>query len=336
MTTHHLRRSVAALAAASTVLAGATACAEGEASDEGSRTLEIDYATYNPLSLVIKDQGWLEDALAEDGVDVTWVKSDGSNKANESLRAGAIDVGSTAGSAALLARANGSPIRTIDIYSQPEWAAVVVGPDSSITDLSQLEGKKVAATQGTDPYFFLVQALDAEGVDRSKVSIENLQHADGATALQNGAVDAWAGLDPIMADAQTGGAELIYRNIDFNTYGFLNATEEFLEDEPELAQMVVDAYAKARTWVQENPDEAVTILAEEAGIEEDVARTVLTERTNLDFDHVPGQAQLDVLTTVGPLFVETGDVEEQSQIDEALEVLLDDTWAAKADAAKVG
>ena len=29
-----------------------------------AETLNIDFATYNPLSLVIKDQGWLEDALA--------------------------------------------------------------------------------------------------------------------------------------------------------------------------------------------------------------------------------------------------------------------------------
>ena len=49
---------------------------------------------------------------------------DRSNKANEALRAGAIDIGSTAGSAALLARSNGSPIKTIDIFSQPNWAAI--------------------------------------------------------------------------------------------------------------------------------------------------------------------------------------------------------------------
>ncbi len=139
-----------------------------------------------------------------------------------------------------------------------------------------------------------------------------------------------------MAAAEQEGAKLVYRNIDFNTYGFLNATEEFLDEEPELAQLVVDAYAKARDWIQENPDEAVAILAEAAAIDEAVAQTVLTERTNLDFDHVPGQAQLDVLTTVGPLFVESGDVEEQSQIDSALEELLTDEYAAKADATRVG
>ncbi|WP_185996401.1 aliphatic sulfonate ABC transporter substrate-binding protein [Nocardioides campestrisoli] len=329
------RRTLAGLLAAGLLLTTA-ACAEGEASADGDgRTLAIDYATYNPLSLVVKDQGWLEGALADEDVEVTWVKSDGSNKANEALRANAIDVGSTAGSAALLARANGSPIRTIDIYSQPEWAAIVVGEDSKVTDVADLAGKQVAATKGTDPYFFLLQSLAAEGIDPDEVTVQNLQHADGWSALANGSVDAWAGLDPIMAAAEQEGAKLVYRNIDFNTYGFLNATEEFLDEEPELAQLVVDAYAKARDWLQENPDEAVAILAEAAAIDEAVAQTVLTERTNLDFDHVPGQAQLDVLTTVGPLFVESGDVEDQSQIDAALEELLTDEYAAKADASRV-
>ncbi len=331
--THTLKRSLALLVAGGTLLA-ATGCAEGEASDgDGERTLALDFATYNPLSLVIKDQGWLEKQL--DDVEIEWVQSAGSNKANEALRAGAIDIGSTAGSAALLARANGSPIKTIDIYSQPEWAAIVVGKDSKITEVADLAGKQVAATKGTDPYFFLLQALEAEGVDPGEVSVENLQHADGAAALANGAVDAWAGLDPIMAAEETKGASLLYRNIDFNTYGFLNATEEFLDEEPELAQAVVDAYAKARDWVQANPEEAVKILAEVAAIEEDVAATVLTERTNLDFDHVPGQAQLDVLAKVGPIFVESGDVEDQGKIDAALDALLLDEYAAKADATRV-
>jgi sulfonate transport system substrate-binding protein len=332
--TRRLGSTTALLVAAGTLLA-ATGCAEGEAADADSRALNLDYATYNPLSLVIKDQGWLEAALADEDVEVTWVKSDGSNKANESLRAEAIDIGSTAGSAALLARANGSPIRTIDIYSQPEWAAIVVPKGSKITEVADLAGKQVAATKGTDPYFFLLQALEAEGVDASDVTVENLQHADGWAALNNGAVDAWAGLDPIMAAAEQEGAKLLYRQVDFNTYGFLNANQEFLDEEPELAQVVVDAYAKAREWIQENPDEAVAILAAEAAIDESVAKTVLTERTTLDFDHVPGQAQLDVLAKVGPLFVESGDVEEQSQIDDALSALLDDTYASKADAAKV-
>ncbi|GAB3450880.1 aliphatic sulfonate ABC transporter substrate-binding protein [Actinophytocola sediminis] len=297
--------------------------------DWSTDTLNIDFATYNPLSLVIRDQGWLESEL--DGVTVTWTQSAGSNKANEGLRSAALDVGSTAGSAALLARANGSPIKVIDIYSQPEWSAIVVPKGSDIDEVTDLKGKSVAATKGTDPYFFLLQTLAEAGVPLNAVEVQNLQHADGRTALDNGAVDAWSGLDPIMAAAQAeSGAELIYRNIDFNTYGFLNAREDFLTEHPDVAQAVVDAYERAREWALGHPEELVALLADVGGIAPEVAATVLDERTVLDLDPVPGAAQRKVLEIVGPIFVESGDVASQSDVDRALDELIEPAYASRA------
>ncbi|WP_136707606.1 aliphatic sulfonate ABC transporter substrate-binding protein [Agromyces sp. H66] len=304
--------------------------ASGAAASLEGQTLNIDFATYNPLSLIIKDQGWLEDA----GLTVTWVQSAGSNKANEALRAGAIDVGSTAGSAALLARSNGSPIHVIDIYSQPEWSALVAPAGSSIGSVEDLKGTQVAATKGTDPYFFLLQALEAEGLSPDDIVLQNLQHADGWAALQNGSVDAWAGLDPIMAGAEEEGATLFFRNVDFNSYGFLNATESFLAEKPDVAQAVIDAYESARAWAAEHPEETAEILAEVAGLDLAVATKVITERSNLDVDPVPGAAQVEVLEKIGPIFVELGDVATQQQVDAALATLIDDEFVKRADAAR--
>ncbi len=314
-------------------LAGEDA-APADAAEGAADSLAIDYATYNPLSLVIKEKGWLEAALAEEGVEVEWVFSAGSNKANESLRAEAVDIGSTAGSAALLARANGSPIHVIDLYSQPEWSALVTTPDSGIGSVADLKGKTIAATKGTDPYFFLVQALATEGLTIDDVEVQNIQHADGRTALENGQVDAWSGLDPIMAASEGAGNTLFYRNVDFNTYGFLNANASFLEESPELAQTVVDVYAYARDWALANTEETTRILAEEAGIEEDVAAATI-ERTHLDIDPVPGPDQIEVLERIAPTLVETGDVSDQAQVDEAIDTIVDDTYASEADASRV-
>lgn len=311
---------------------GSDTTGDGAATRGG--TLNIDFATYNPLSLIIKDQGWLEAELAPQEVTVNWVQSAGSNKANEALRANAIDVGSTAGSAALLARSNGSPIQVIDIYSQPEWSALVVPGDSPIESVEDLRGRSIAATKGTDPYFFLLQALEAGGLTAADVTIENLQHADGWAALQNGAVDAWAGLDPMMAGAEEAGARLLYRNVDFNSYGFLNATEAFLAESPELAQAVVDAYERARTWAEDNPDETARILSEVAGLDIAVATKVIAERSNLDVDPVPGNAQVAVLERIGPIFVDSGDVAGQDQIDAALASLINDAFVVRADPAR--
>jgi sulfonate transport system substrate-binding protein len=336
----HIRRSVTAVLAAGSitaaiVLAGCRAAPAGSTAFGASGgTLNIDYATYNPLSLVIKQNGWLEKALAPRGITVNWVKSAGSNKANEALRAGAIDVGSTAGSAALLARSNGSPIQTIDIYSQPEWAALVVPAGSPIRTVADLKGKTIAATKGTDPYFFLLQSLEEAGLQASDVTVEVLQHADGWAALQNGSVDAWAGLDPIMAGAEASGATLLYRNVGFNSYGFLNATESFLAAKPDVAQIVVDAYEHARAWAKEHPDETAKILSEAAAIDLAVATKVIRERSNLGVDPVPGEAQIAVLTKIGPIFVESGDVPSQAKVDAALASLINDTFVKQANASR--
>lgn len=334
------RRSFLGAAAAVSALAlagcaGENATSNAAAPAGGSGTLNIDFATYNPLSLVIKEKGWLEATLADKGVKVNWLQSAGSNKANEALRAGAIDVGSTAGSAALLARSNATPIKTISIYSQPEWAALVAAKGSAITSVAQLKGKSVAATKGTDPYFFLIQALAEAGLSAKDVTVQNLQHADGRAALENGSVDAWSGLDPIMAGAEQTGATLFYRNLNFNTYGFLNATESFLKDKPELAQIVVDAYEKARIWAAANPEETAQILADVAGLDLAVASTVILERSNLDVSGIPGEKQRAVLAKIGPTFVELGDVTDQAKVDDALAALLDDSFAQKADPATI-
>jgi sulfonate transport system substrate-binding protein len=332
--------AVAALALTLTACAGegsAVAPDAGPAEGEwSSDVLNIDFATYNPLSLIIKEQGWLEEATGGD-VTVNWVQSAGSNKANEALRAGAIDVGSTAGSAALLARSNGSPIQTIDIYSQPNWAAILVPTGSDITSVDDLAGRSIAATKGTDPYFFLLQALGEAGLSIDDVTLQNLQHADGKAALESGAVEAWSGLDPLLSTSVASGAStIIYDNIDFNSYGFLNATESFLAASPDLAQLVVDAYEKAREYAIANPDETAAILAEVAGIDIEIATAVIADRTNLGVDPVPGDAQRDVLAFIGPIFVESGDVASQDLVDAALESLFVTTFIENADPTRLG
>ncbi|MCA9864564.1 MAG: ABC transporter substrate-binding protein, partial [Thermomicrobiales bacterium] len=174
-----------------------------------------------------------------------------------------------------------------------------------------------------DPYFFLLRSLDAAGLTGTDVEVVNLQHADGRVALERGDVDAWSGLDPHMAASELeAGSKLIYRNIDFNTYGFLNAREDFITRYPELAATVIEQYERARQWILENPDEAAQILADESKMTLEVARKVLTERTVLDLDPVPGQTQIDVLTAVIPIMVNENQVKPGTDLPAVLAELL--------------
>ncbi|MBA3450501.1 MAG: aliphatic sulfonate ABC transporter substrate-binding protein [Chloroflexia bacterium] len=328
------RRDVIRGAAALGVLPALARTAPAIGAQENPATVRLDYAYYNPSSLALRRFGWLEEALQEQGIGVEWVFSAGSNKANEYLRAEAIDFGSTAGAAALLARANGSPIKTVYIFSKPEWAALVVPADSPLTAVTDLAGKKVAATKGTDPYFFLLRSLNEAGLSGADVEVINLQHADGRTALERGEVDAWAGLDPMMAASEIdAGSTLLYRNIDFNTYGFLNANEAFITQYPELTATVLETYERARQWILENPDEAAQILSEEAKISTEVAERELFERTVLDIDPVPGETQTEVLRAVIPIMVAENQVKPGTDLEAVLAELLAPETAASVVAA---
>jgi len=296
------------------------------------KEIRLDYAYYSPTSLVLKKFGWLEQSLAPAGINITWTLSQGSNRALEYLAADSVDFGSTAGLAAVLSRANGNPIRSVYVYSRPEWTALVVGRNSPITSVADLRGKKIAATKGTDPYLFLLRTLQAHGLDKDDVEIVHLQHADGRAALESGHVDAWAGLDPHMAVSELqADSRLIYRNVGFNTYGFLNVSERFAENSPELIEVVIAAYERARQWVLDNPGQAAQLQADEAGIALDVARLQLL-RT--DFSHpVIGAEHHAALTAAAPILVQENLVRRGTDVEQVVGELIDSRFVGGISAA---
>ncbi len=295
------------------------------------RTLNLDYANWNPLSLVIKDQGWLETDLKALDTKVNWVYSAGSAAAIQNLNANAIQLGSSAGVAAYVARANGVAIKSIAVFSQPNWAALVVKKGSTIRP-GQLKGKKIAAQKGTDPYFFLLQVLNNKGLDPFKdVTIVNLAHADGKAALLRGDVDVWSGLDPITSQTvKVDGSKVIYENKALNTWGIISAREDFLKSNRDIAIAVLKNYQKARTWILANPDKAAKILADSAKIDLDVAKNVLVNRTKVRVPLVPGSLQSGVLAAIKPILVSDAQVRSQADADSALTSLYDTSYALRA------
>ncbi|MDC6128588.1 aliphatic sulfonate ABC transporter substrate-binding protein [Burkholderia gladioli] len=318
----HAALSIAALAAGVAALASQNATAAPAAPAE----IRVDYAYYSPESLVIRHFGWLEDEFKPDHVAIRWLLSLGSNRALEYLNSGATDFGSTAGLAAVLGRANGNPIRAVYVFSRPEWTALVVRKDSPIHTLADLKGRKIAATRGTDPFLFTLRALHTIGLTRDDVELVNLQHPDGRTALANGQVDAWAGLDPHMAAAQVDdGARLLYRNVGFNTYGFLNVREAFASQYPQAVTRVLKVYEKARLWIVAHPDETARIVADESKVSLPVAKLQLQRN---DFsDPVPGETQRAALKAAAPVLTEEQLVKPGVDPAKVVDALIDPSFA---------
>ena len=311
-------------AALGTALLGAAPLAARAA--QPPKTIRLDYATYSPPSLVLRKFGWLEEDLKTQGTEVKWVLSQGSNRALEYLNSDSVDFGSTAGLAALLARANGNPVKAVYSYSRPEWTALAVAKDSPVKAITELKGKKIAATKGTDPYLFLLRALHANGLRKSDVEIVHLQHADGRAALEQGRVAAWAGLDPHLAASELeAGSRLIYRNVDFNTYGFLNVSDSFAARHPDQVRRVIAAYERARAWIIAHPDETVALLSEEAKLSAPVARLQLKRN---DFSHpLIGREHIDALRAAAPILIEEDLVKSGTDLPRTINALIDPSYA---------
>jgi sulfonate transport system substrate-binding protein len=292
------------------------------------KEIRLDWATYNPVSMVLKEQGLLEKEFAKDGISIRWVQTLGSNKALEFLNAGSIDFGSTAGSAALLAKINGNPIKSIYVYSRPEWTALVTRKDSPIAKVSDLKGKRVAVTRGTDPHIFLVRALLDAGLTEKDITPVLLQHPDGKTALIRGDVDAWAGLDPMMAQAEVeDGARLFYRNAGANTWGVLNVREEFLRDHPDLVRRVLAVYEDARKYSLANYGEVKRVFVAATKLPEAVVDKQLKERTELTHSRI-GAPQKESILAAGLALQQAGVIKADVDVKAVVENLIDDRWVA--------
>lgn len=322
------RRNVVAALAGLLLAAGAVVAGPGVAvAAEPPKEIRLDWATYNPVSLVLKDQGLLEKEFAQDGITIRWVQSLGSNKALEFLNAGSIDFGSTAGSAALVARINGNPIKSIYVYSRPEWTALVTRKDSPIATVADLKGKRVAVTRGTDPHIFLVRALLDAGLSERDIRPVLLQHPDGKTALIRGDVDAWAGLDPMMAQAEVeDGAKLFYRKPEANTWGILNVREAFLKDHPELVRRVLAVYEEARRQALADPAALKRTFVAVTKLPDAVVEKQLGERTELTHSRI-GAPQRDSILAAGLALQQAGVVPTTVDIKATVDALIEDRLA---------
>jgi sulfonate transport system substrate-binding protein len=287
--------------------------------------IRIDWATYNPVSLILKNQGLLEKEFANDKISIRWVFSAGSNKALEFLNAGSLDFGSTAGAAALIGRINGNPLTSIYVFSRPEWTALVTMPDSPINTVADLKGQRVAVTRGTDPHIFLVRALASAGLTEKDIKLVLLQHADGRTALERGDVVAWSGLDPMMAAAEIEAkARLFYRKPDANTWGILNTRDAFAAQYPDIVRRVLRVYEAARRWAVDHPTELNVTLASATKLPEAVITRQLA-RTDLS-SGVIGPIQAETIVEAGKALQAAGVLDEAVDIAAITRRMIDPSY----------
>jgi sulfonate transport system substrate-binding protein len=169
-----------------------------------------------------------------------------------------------------------------------------------------------------------VRALLGAGMSEKDITPVLLQHADGKTALIRGDVDAWAGLDPMMAQAEIEeGARLFYRKAQANTWGILNVREQFLKEHPDLVRRVLATYEEARKYSLANYGELKQTFIGVTKLNEAVVDKQLKERTELSHSRI-GAPQRESILAAGLALQQAGVIDAKIDVKASLDALIDD------------
>lgn len=322
---------------AARLLAAATALALGlqplaQAAESVPAEVHLDYAYYSPVSLVLRHFGWLEKALPQ--TKVTWVFSQGSNRSLEYLNSGGVDFASSASLAAVLSRANGSPIKSVYVYSRAEWTALLVRKGSPYKTLADLKGKKIAYTAGTGSEVYTAQLLKKAGLKKDDVTLVNLRPQDMLAALAAGSIDAFDSWEPHIANAKKALGDKV---TELDTKGVYSETfnivvmQPYLTEHPQTVEAFLAALIEAETWAKANPAEAVAIVAKAVGMKPDELQAIWGDYT---FHVAIGEKQLSALKTHAQWRLDTGNHPPGATMPDFSKVVFPETLR-KLDAARV-
>lgn len=145
--------------------------------------------------------------------------------------------------------------------------AIIV--DESIQSIADLEGKTIAAEQGVVDHFLLLQGLAEEGLTEDDIDFRPALTADAATGFADGEFDAVGVFAPFTLTAlERPGSHVLFDSSDHpgTIPDHLVVSPELIEDRPEDVQLLVDAWYATLDYIEENPDEARAIMADDASI----------------------------------------------------------------------
>jgi taurine transport system substrate-binding protein len=283
-------RRLAAALALTTLVGGLTACGTDSADaadDAQGGTIRIAYQAFPSGDLIVKDQGWLEEALPE--YDIEWTKFDSGASINTAFVAGAVDLAAIGSSP--VARGLSAPL---DIPYQVTWILDVAGDNEAlvarngtgISDVADLAGKKVATPFASTAHYSLLAALDRAGVDSSTVTLLDLQPQDIISAWSRGDIDAAYTWLPSLAELQKTSKVLVTsRELAGDGKPTLDlgvASTAFIEAHPDAISAWRKVQARALRLIADDPDAAAEAVGRQLGISPEDAAQQLSQGVFLD------------------------------------------------------
>lgn len=269
----------------------------GAAEVELPDTITIGYQLIPNGDLIVKHEGWLEEAFGPD-VNIEWKLFESGGAVNEAIIAGSLDIGLAGSSPVSRGISNGIEYHVpwiFDVIGAAE--ALVVSADSGVTDVSGLAGKTIATPFASTAHYSLLAALQDAGLDASDVNVIDAQPDAIYAAWQNGDIDGAYVWNPNLAKLIADGGTVLVTSAELaekgkTTYDLAVVANAFAESYPQAVQWWVEAQDRAVSLLNDDPDAAAEILAVELNITAEEAKA---QAADLIFVSAADQAGADFL-----------------------------------------
>ncbi|MCB0209964.1 MAG: ABC transporter substrate-binding protein [Anaerolineae bacterium] len=170
------------------------------------------------------------------------------------------------GDQVILARSQGLPVTYVMKWYQRYPVALMIPSDKGVTELRDLEGKKIGLPGFFGANFIGWKALvQAGGIDESALTLEDIGFTQAA-AVQQGTVDGamvYIVNEPLQLENEGLAVDVIEVSdyIDLVSNGII-VGDKLMAENPDLVSKMVRASLRGLNETIENPDEAFAIVRE--------------------------------------------------------------------------
>lgn len=304
------------IAGAMTALSTTTAMAGGH----GEITVAYFLEWPMPFQFA-KEEGMYEEAM---GTKINWVSFDTGTAMSAAMASGDVQLSVSQGVPPFVVAASaGQDLQILDVavsYADNDNCVVAEALEIDKNNAGELSGKKVAVPLGTAAHYGYLKQMGHFGVDVGSMEIVDMAPAEGAVALEQGAVDMFCGWGGALRRAKEFGNVLLTGDekteLGILVFDVTSGPAGWVAENSELVSTFLKVTADANAmWADPaNHAKMLPVIAKDAGMDEEATMATISTFTfptvadQLSQGWLGGNAQT-FMKGVADVFVEAGSID---------------------------
>jgi sulfonate transport system substrate-binding protein len=331
--------SIACGKAEGTVGSASRRSAPGTAPENEHVVLKFsDPANAGPLAYA-KREHVFEAELAKVNAEIEWVPAAGAFSANfEAMNAGAINASGGAISPIVGALSHNLKFKIFAMGDPTDvrQSGIVSPRDSSILEVEDLKGKRVAVNQAAKGDYLVLRALELQHIPAGEVTRVPIQPPEAAAAFATGKIDAWATFGVFYLTAVKNGAHVLTTEAELQSDDVTvsAANVEVLRKNPAAFRKFIEVHARLVELGHREPEKFQNVFTDKGptATSGHVLEAAIEATRVAPIQRIPTAADKARVANVERLFFENKSIDRNIPVDEIVYDVSDVAAAGKGKA----